>query len=77
MLINPEHTYTDIYLPIDAREKQWFDAIDNKRSFRQIAGREDDLEAARGLFERLWWYDQVVFDASRAAGVSTPKEDQR
>jgi len=24
------------------------------------------LEAARVFFERLWWYDQVVFDVSEA-----------
>jgi len=25
---------------------------------------EEDRAAARSFFERLWWYDQVVFDAS-------------
>ena len=25
---------------------------------------QDHLETARGFFERLWWHDQVIFDAS-------------
>jgi len=29
--------------------------------------RTNDLEAARRFFNRLWWYDQVVFDTSRQA----------
>ena len=37
VLINRSHTYTDIYLPIDAREKRLFDAIDGKRTIGEIA----------------------------------------
>lgn len=65
VLINRSHTYTDIYLPIDAQQKQLFDAIDGKRSIAQIAGQPWQHEVARALFERLWCYDQIVFDASR------------
>jgi SAM-dependent methyltransferase len=59
VLINRAHTYRDLILPIDATEKRLFDAIDGKRSIGDIAG-----SGARAFFERLWWYDQVVFDAS-------------
>jgi hypothetical protein len=59
VLINQGHTCTDIYLPIDAQEKRLFDAIDGKRTIRT----HGHLEAARALFERLYWHDQVAFDA--------------
>jgi SAM-dependent methyltransferase len=67
VLINQAHTYRDLILAIDAAEKRWFDAIDGKRTIAEIAG-EAQLEAARGFFERLWWYDQVVFDTSETGG---------
>jgi SAM-dependent methyltransferase len=64
VLINRAHNYNDIYLPIDAQEKRLFDTIDGERSIGEIVGdRDRDLGCA--LFERLWWHDQVVFDASR------------
>jgi SAM-dependent methyltransferase len=59
VLINPSHSYNDIYLPIDAREKQWFDAIDGKQTIAEIAG--PSLEAVGPWFEQLWWHDLVVF----------------
>jgi SAM-dependent methyltransferase len=65
VLINRAHTYTDIYLPIDAPEKQMFERIDGERTIREIAGAAGSPDRTRSLFERLWWYDQVVFDASR------------
>jgi hypothetical protein len=69
VLINQSHTYTDLYLPIDKEEKQLFEAIDGNRTIadivRNIWAREQHWERARTFFERLWWYDQVVFDASR------------
>ena len=71
VLINRTHTDRDLYLPIDDAEKRMFDAIDGTRSIEAIAngappvdpGRSG-VEMARSLFERLWWYDQVVFDAA-------------
>ena len=67
VLINRAHTFTDIYMPIDAREKRLVDAIDGERSIREIAGDAGDAprDVCRTLFERLWWHDQVVFDRSR------------
>ena len=69
VLINRAHTYKDLYLPIDARQKRWFDAIDGTASIGDILERTGPAphEPARAFFERLWWYDQVVFDRSRAA----------
>ncbi len=40
VLINRAHTDTDIYVPIDAREKRLVDAIDGERSIGEIAGDE-------------------------------------
>jgi SAM-dependent methyltransferase len=65
VLINRTHTYTDIYLPVDAEEKRLFDAVDGKLTISEIARPPGRLDLARGLFERLWRYDQVVFDASQ------------
>ncbi len=65
VLINRAHTYHDIYLPIDAQQKRLFDAIDGERSIGEIVG-DEHRELGGALFERLWWHDQVVFDASRA-----------
>jgi len=72
VLINQTHTDTDLYVPIDAAEKRLFDAIDGQstvgelvRRARPSSGETPPLEIARGFFERLWWSDQVVFDASR------------
>jgi SAM-dependent methyltransferase len=69
VLINQSHTYTDLYLPINKEEKQLFDSVDGKRTIAEIVhntwSREQRWERARTFFQRLWRYDQVVFDASR------------
>jgi SAM-dependent methyltransferase len=73
VLINRSHTYTDIYLPISAAEKLLFDAIDGSLNIAEITERTfssppdaERLAAARSFFEKLWWHDQVVFDASNS-----------
>lgn len=68
VLINRNHTYTDLYLPVDAREERLFDAIDGKRRIADI-GRAALDAAARDFFERLWRWDQIVFDCSAAVGT--------
>jgi SAM-dependent methyltransferase len=68
VLINKRHTYTDIYLPLSAQQKSLFDAIDGQRTIEEIAPQAAHRHAARVLFEGLWRYDQVVFDASAQAG---------
>ena len=72
VLINQNHTYTDLLMPIDTTEKRMLDAIDGRRSVRDIlettpaASPGQRHPDARTFFERLWWHDQVVFDASRS-----------
>ena len=68
VLINRSHTTTDVYLPIDAREKRLYDAIDGERTIAEIVQGRGALAASRPFFERLYRYDQIVFDASGAAG---------
>ncbi|WP_368564691.1 class I SAM-dependent methyltransferase [Pseudoxanthomonas sp. UTMC 1351] len=83
VLINRSHTCTDVYLPVDARQKILFDRIDGARTIRDIADRDsavdsdsavDDaaLPIARTLFEQLWNYDQVVFAMPREANEHAP-----
>lgn len=72
VLINQAHTYRDLLVPLDAVEKLMFDAIDGSRTIHDIVEKalpssrqRSRSDLARTFFERLWWYDQVVFDASR------------
>jgi SAM-dependent methyltransferase len=72
VLINRTHTYKDLLLPINETEMQIFKAVDGQRMIEEIIERtfspsvqEVHIDQARTLFERLWWHDQVVFDASQ------------
>jgi len=72
VLINQTHTYRDLFMPIGPMEKRLFDAIDGVRSISDIVDKillfshqTMNLDITRTFFERLWWHDQVVFDASR------------
>jgi hypothetical protein len=67
VLLNRAHECTDLILPIAQREKRWFDAIDGRSAIGEIVSADEDRAAARTFFERLWWYDQVVLDASSGA----------
>ena len=69
VVLNKSHTYTDIYLPLSAQQKQLFDAIDGKRTIGEIAPQVAQRDAAKVLFEGLWWYDQIVFDTSPRRGT--------
>jgi hypothetical protein len=71
VLINQTHAYKDLIMPIDSTEKRLFDAIDGNSSIASIVERtlpssrtKLQLDMARSFFEKLWWHDQVVFDAS-------------
>ena len=63
VLINRTHIYRDLVLPIDAAEKRLFDRVDGIRTLGEIA---DGVPPAKAhdFFERLGWWDQVVFDSS-------------
>jgi hypothetical protein len=73
VLINRSHTFTDLILTVDAFEDRLLGAIDGTRTLAEIlqfASQDADGERrALRFFERLWRYDQVVFDASRAAMI--------
>lgn len=77
VLINQAHQYPDLALPIGVGQKRMFDAVDGRRTISAIADEADaDLvnrrkrekarekagNKVRAFFERLWCYDQVVFD---------------
>ena len=69
VLINQTHTYRDLVLSISSTELRWLEAIDGNRSIGEIVERtippsKKNLDRARGFFECLWWYDQVVFETT-------------
>lgn len=64
VLINPGHTFTDLYLPIDERQARWLAAVDGQRTLGEILGDEAAGESGGTFFQRLWDYDQIVFDTS-------------
>jgi hypothetical protein len=76
VLINRAHTFNDLVFTADAFEDRLLGAIDGKRTLGEVlrgaavdAGGEP---RALRFFERLWQYDEIVFDASHArqpAGV--------
>jgi hypothetical protein len=63
-------------MPIDAAEKRLFDRVDGVRTLGEIA---DDVPAAmaRDFFERLGWWDQVVFDSSRQGPGQVERDGPR
>jgi len=67
VLINRAHTYPDLALPIDRAQEGVFAAIDGRRSIHEIlrgATEGGGDERARRFIEKLWEYDQIVFDAT-------------
>jgi SAM-dependent methyltransferase len=71
VLINRTHTYRDIVMALNSMEARLFEAVDGTRTIGDILERalrpaqQTNVETARAFFQRLWWYDQVVFDASK------------
>jgi SAM-dependent methyltransferase len=70
VLINQSHTFTDLILTVDSFEDRLLGAIDGNRTIAEImrfvSPGDDGASRALRFFQRLWQYDQVVFDASRA-----------
>ena len=64
VLINRNHTHTDLYLPIDARQERLLNRIDGEHTIAQIERDENDRDFARAFFLQLWRWDQAVFDTS-------------
>ncbi|MEE8161798.1 MAG: class I SAM-dependent methyltransferase, partial [Acidobacteriota bacterium] len=70
VLINPAHTFNDLLLPISPEEDAIFVAIDGRSTVEEIlmtTRHRGDQKEAGEFFQRLWWYDQVVFDLSKAS----------
>jgi SAM-dependent methyltransferase len=71
VLINRAHRFTDLICTVDPFEDRLLGAIDGCRTLAEIlqfAGQGDDgNRRALSFFERLWRYDQIVFDVSRSA----------
>jgi SAM-dependent methyltransferase len=64
VLINRTHTNTDIYLPVNASEWRLLQSVDEAHTIGELLQGRASVEAARHFFERLWWHDQIVLDAS-------------
>ena len=64
VLINRNHSYTDLYLPIDARQERLLVAIDGERTIAEICYEQGDRSFARAYVQQLWRWDQIVFDTS-------------
>ncbi len=61
VLINRNHTYTDLYLPIDAQQERLLAAVDGERTIAEITAKPEDRRIARAFFRQLWHWDQIVF----------------
>jgi hypothetical protein len=80
MLINRSHKFTDLVCTVDSFEERLLDTIDGNRTLAEIlqftAQDGDGNRRALRFFERLWQYDQVVFDASRADASLRNREEE-
>ena len=63
VLVNQTHLFNDLFVFIDDHEKSMYEAIDGRRTIGDIA---KEAQHGRAFFDKLWWYDQVVFDTSNA-----------
>ncbi len=61
VLINQAHTDRDLVLFLDEEARRIYEQIDGMRTLGEIEG------ATAEFFERLWWHDHVMIDASGAA----------
>jgi SAM-dependent methyltransferase len=73
VLLNRSHQFHDLIRVLDPQEKRWFDRIDGRRSVTEIVDHAGapNRDRAHTFIETLWWYDQVVFDASDAREVDS------
>jgi len=63
-LVNQTHIFDDLYILVNEEENRLWEAIDGSRSIAEIA--ELLPGAGREFFEKLYWYDQIVFDTSKS-----------
>lgn len=65
-LVNQAHLFPDLFILVDAKDKEIYEAIDGRRTIGQIVEKVEGAgPRARDFFQKLWWYDQVVFDTSK------------
>jgi len=72
VLLNPAHQHRDLMLPINAAQDRLLGQIDGQRRLGDIVaafGSSEGARSALAFFQQLWWYDQIVFDASGAVAV--------
>jgi hypothetical protein len=71
--VEQEPSVSRLIRVLDPQEKRWFDGIDGRRSAIEIVDHRGapDRDRAHTFIERLWWYDQVVSDASDAREVDS------
>jgi SAM-dependent methyltransferase len=62
-LLNRAHTYPDLVMFATAAERAIFEAIDGRRTLREIS-EISEISGDASFFERLWWQDLIVIDAS-------------
>jgi hypothetical protein len=63
-LINRAHTYPYLALPINSADARVFAVIGGKHSVDEIVRSVAGADGVRRFVERLWEYDQIVFDAT-------------
>lgn len=69
VLINRTHMYPDMFIPVDLKQVMMYEAIDGRLSIGELLElqkAEPDSPVGREFFQKLWQYDQVVFDTSKA-----------
>jgi SAM-dependent methyltransferase len=69
VVLNPVHAHSDLVLPVNAAQDRVLGKIDGQQTLGEIvSGLGSGEEAYRALqfVEQLWWYDQIVFDASNS-----------
>lgn len=67
ILVNQMHIFNDLFLFLTEPEKKVVDAIDGRRSVSEIVESfPESAPEAREFFEKLWRYDQIVFDTTKA-----------
>jgi SAM-dependent methyltransferase len=77
VLINRAHAYPDLALSINAAQARVLATINGERTVDEIlrsAAGTAGLDQGREFLERLWRYDQIVFDATR--GLIAAKEHE-
>ena len=72
VLINRAHAHPDLALAVNTAQEGVFAAIDGKRTVGEIlqgAAGTAALDQGGEFMERLWRYDQIVFDATGPQGT--------